>query len=115
MKSVLSGGAFLKSLFSRSLALFLLPLTFMQLPAIHAQESPLPLMPQPAHVVEGPGQFLLDGSLSVELQGYKDARVLAGKQRFLGILYRETGIPLLPETQSRTANFVIKTDGAGRS
>ena len=96
-----------------TLLLSLLSVVLMLIPAIRAQEGPLPLMPQPSHVVMGEGQFLLDGSLSVELQGYKDARVPAGKQRFLDILYRETGIPLLPQTQSHTANFVIKTDGAG--
>ena len=85
---------------------------FMRIPWAGAQEDTPPLMPEPAHLVMGQGQFLIDGSLSVQFQGYKDSRLLLGKQRFLELLYRETGTPLLPETEPRQASFVIKTDGA---
>jgi hexosaminidase len=77
------------------------------------QEAPLPLMPQPAHVVMGEEQFAVDGSLGVEIQGYSDGRLVSGKKRFLNILYRETGIPVEGAFEPRQANFVIKTAGAG--
>ena len=98
----------------RCFALFLclISLILSPVPALYAQADQLPLMPQPAQVVMGQGQFLLDGSLNIELQGYRDSRLLSGKQRFLDILYRETGIPILPEMQSHQATFVIKTGGA---
>lgn len=78
--------------------------------AVGAQ--PPALMPMPAHMAMGQGEFVLDGSLSVGLEGTADARLAAGKERFLDTLYRETGIPL---TGAKQANFVIKVAGAGRA
>jgi hexosaminidase len=86
-------------------------LVLVLVPAIRAQEGTLAVMPQPAHMTMGEGQFAMDGSLRVELQGYTDSRLVSGRQRFLNILYRETGIPLMAETQAGTANFIIKTAG----
>ncbi len=86
----------------------------MHVPGMRAQEQPLlPLMPLPAHVVTGEGQFVLDGGLSVALEGYRDARVVAGKERFLDTLYRETGIPFVGEGVIAKAILTIKTGGAG--
>ncbi len=86
----------------------------MHVPGMRAQEQALlPLMPLPAQVVTGEGQFVLDGGLSVALEGYKDARAVEGKERFLDTLYRETGIPFVGKTMLTKANFVIKTGGAG--
>ncbi|HEY5255821.1 MAG TPA: family 20 glycosylhydrolase [Acidobacteriaceae bacterium] len=69
-------------------------------------------MPLPAHVVQGQGQFLIDGNFGVALQGYTEPRLERAKQRFLVTLSRETGIPLWREAQFNPPSFVIKTGGA---
>lgn len=106
----------MKTYYSLRLALFLFVslLLVMSAAGVCAQEEgALPLMPLPAHVVMGEGQFVLDGGLSVDLEGSKDARVVEGRERFLDTLYRETGIPFVGKTMLAKANFVIKTGGAG--
>jgi hexosaminidase len=55
------------------------------------------------------GQFAIDGSLKIDLQGFKDERLESGRQRFLEILFKETGIPYAAATQPGRANFIIKT------
>jgi hexosaminidase len=92
---------------------FVCSLVLVQGSVARCQETPLPLMPLPAHMVMGEGQFAVDGSLGVEIQGYSDGRLVSGKKRFLNILYRETGIPVEGAFEPRQANFVIKTAGAG--
>jgi hexosaminidase len=69
-------------------------------------------MPMPAHVVPGKGQLLIDGSFGMVLEGYKDPRLLSGKQRFLDSLSGETGIPLSEKAQGNPASFTIRTTGA---
>ncbi len=75
-------------------------------------QTTLPIMPLPSHVVEGQGQFLIDGNFGVALQGYTEPRLERAKQRFLVTLSRETGIPLWREAQFNPPSFVIKTGGA---
>ncbi len=75
------------------------------------QETPLPLMPMPAHVMPGTGEFIIDGSFSVTIDGYTEPRLVRAKQRFLDTLARETGIPLPRETRPNEASFTIKTGG----
>ncbi|MDR3772322.1 MAG: family 20 glycosylhydrolase [Terracidiphilus sp.] len=85
-------------------------------PASFAQEqSSLDLMPQPAHLTQGEGRFLIDGSFTVELSGYKDARVEQGRQRFLATLGRETGIPFAAVSAAGKASFLITTAGPGEA
>ena len=74
--------------------------------------SSLALMPMPAHVTQGDGQFVISGSLSIGLQGYKDSRVASARSRFLDVLSRETGIPFYGDAKSDQVNFIIKTAGA---
>lgn len=74
--------------------------------------SALALMPMPAHIVPGQGQLPIDGSFSVALEGYKDARLTLARERFLDTLSRETGIPFRSEAQTSPAQFVIRTSGA---
>jgi hexosaminidase len=88
-----------------SATLALSPASFAQ------QQGSLALMPLPAHVTEGEGQFLIDGSFAVAIDGYTDARVVAGKRRFLDTLNRETGIPFAAEPPATNASFIIKTAG----
>ncbi len=69
------------------------------------------MMPLPAHAVQGQGQFLVNGTLGIMLQGYTEPRLLRARQRFLDTLSRETGIPLWRQAQFNQANFIIKTTG----
>jgi len=71
----------------------------------------LPLMPMPSHVEAGAGAFVVDGSFAVALEGYSEPRLVRARQRFLGTLSRETGIPFLPETQPDKPRFLIQTGG----
>jgi hexosaminidase len=99
--------------FRSALLFFLSSGVLMHAPMICAQqEAPLPVMPLPAHAVRGEGQFLIDGSFSVGLEGYSDSRLVSGTQRFLATLSRETGMPLTGAAQSGQARFTIKTAGA---
>ena len=82
-------------------------------PRLCAQQAgPLALMPMPAHMTMATGQFAIDGSLKVDLQGFTDERLESGRQRFLEILFKETGIPYAAATQPGRANFIIKTAAA---
>jgi hexosaminidase len=81
---------------------------------VQAQDAaPLPLMPLPAQMAAGEGQLLIDGGFSIGLEGFQDPRLIAGKQRFLDALSRQTGIPFWSQPQSRPANFIVKIAGAG--
>ena len=74
----------------------------------------LPLMPVPASLTEGAGQFVVDGSLSVSLGGFTDQRLLKARQRFLDTLQRETGIPLMKAGmtgEAEGAKFHVETAG----
>ncbi|MGB6304062.1 MAG: glycoside hydrolase family 20 zincin-like fold domain-containing protein, partial [Acidobacteriaceae bacterium] len=96
-----------------SFLLLILACTFGFSMHITAQtQTTLPIMPLPSHVVQGQGQFLVDGTFGVVLQGYTEPRLERAKQRFLVTLSRETGIPLWREAQFNQPSFVIKTGGA---
>ncbi|MGB7546303.1 MAG: family 20 glycosylhydrolase [Terracidiphilus sp.] len=77
------------------------------------QEGPPPIMPLPAHIVPGAGQFVIDGSFGVSLQGYTDARLALAERRFLDTLSRETGIPVARNAESSQSSFIIITAGSG--
>jgi hexosaminidase len=70
----------------------------------------LPIMPLPASMKQGPGEFLIDTHFAVTLEGFSDPRLQRARQRFLDTLNRETGIPfgLDPSTPSR---LQVHTDG----
>jgi len=81
-------------------------------PATLAQEQGrLSLMPLPAHVTAGQGQFVIDGNFAVAVHDYPDTRVLEGRRRFLDTLSRETGIPFALDAPPDKAAFVIGTAG----
>ncbi|MGC9224716.1 MAG: beta-N-acetylhexosaminidase [Terracidiphilus sp.] len=71
----------------------------------------LPIMPLPAHAVQGQGQFTIDGNFGIALQGYTEPRLLRARQRFLDTLSRETGIPLWSQAQFNQPDFIIQTAG----
>jgi len=101
----------------RCLSLLVFFLSGMMFTAVAgAQEaSQLPLMPLPAHVALGQGQFVINGGFTVGLEGYTDARLVAGRERFLTTLSRETGIPFAPGVRADHPAFVIKTGGASKA
>jgi hexosaminidase len=78
--------------------------------ALWAQPAELNLMPMPAHVQRGEGQFLLDGNFDVQLAGYTEPRLLSARERFLEHLTAETGIPLNRAKAAPEVKFVITTD-----
>src|SRR5450631_4194322 len=77
-----------------------------------AQEnSSIAIMPLPAHIVQGEGEFLIDGGFGITLKGYKEARLERARQRFLDTLSRETGIPLWREAILNPPHFTVQTAG----
>jgi hexosaminidase len=73
----------------------------------------LPLMPMPASVQAGSGEFAIDGSFAVTLDGFKEPRLERAQDRFLATLTRETGIPFMPATA--TPRFVVHTNGPSKA
>jgi hexosaminidase len=81
--------------------------------SLNAQAPALPpLMPMPSHIVQGDGQFPIDGNFNVRLDGYTDPRIKLARQRFLDTLFRETGIPFRGNEQPDRAAFIVKTESA---
>jgi hexosaminidase len=74
-------------------------------------EIPPSIMPLPAHVVRGQGEFLIDGNFGIALKGYTEPRLERAQQRFLDTLSQETGIPLWREAILNQPHFVIQAAG----
>ena len=75
-------------------------------------KTELALMPMPAHVMQGEGQFLIDGSFGIGLNGGTDPVVVSAERRFLAALARETGVPFSGEAKANQPSFTITTSGA---
>jgi hexosaminidase len=90
----------------------LMSAVFCNVSGAQTASEPLPIMPLPANVTAGAGEFAIDGKLSVALDGFTDQRLVKARQRFLDTLGRETGIPFMrAEMASGTAQFHIQTAG----
>jgi hexosaminidase len=74
-------------------------------------QAPLPLMPMPAQVKPGDGEFLINNGFGITLEGFEEPRLERAKQRFLIILSRQSGIPLWREAVLNKPSFFIKTGG----
>ena len=112
MKLDLSGGAVLPNFYlGRLIKFFLLGVAALALPNIISAQTdkPLPVMPLPAEVVRGDGQFLIDENFGISLTGYKEPRLERAQQRFLDVLSRETGIQLWREAVRNKPRFTIHT------
>ncbi|WP_353071606.1 beta-N-acetylhexosaminidase [Tunturiibacter gelidoferens] len=72
-------------------------------------DTPLPIMPLPAHMVEGTGSFPIDGGFQIVFQGHTEPRLERARDRFLINLTRETGILHWPASAVNQPQFVIKT------
>jgi len=76
--------------------------------ALSAQQPAAPaLMPMPAHLTPGEGQFLIGSNFTMAVDGHPDPRVLDGSRRFLSSLNRQTGIILAVAPTTGAASFVI--------
>ncbi len=95
---------------------FLMPFVFSSfLASAQMTSSPaatLPLMPLPAQVTPGAGEFLIGNGFGVALEGFQEPRLDHAKQRFLDVLSRQTGIPLWREAYLNKTSFFVKTGGA---
>jgi len=95
-----------------ALLLFLSSFPLMNSQLVPAQDaSSLALMPMPAHVSQGEGQFVIDGSFGIAFQGYTEPRLDRAEERFLDRLSSETGIPLWREAQYNQAKFTVRAAG----
>ena len=74
-------------------------------------EPSLPIMPLPAHAVEGTGSFPVDGGFQIVFEGYTEPRLERARDRFLTNLSRETGILRWPAASATQPQFIIKTTG----
>ena len=73
-----------------------------------AQADPWPLMPMPAHLQQGTGQFFVNSSFTLGFEGYREPRLDSAAARFLQRLSRQTGIPLPTAPSDSHAKFVIR-------
>ncbi|MGB9244864.1 MAG: family 20 glycosylhydrolase [Candidatus Acidiferrales bacterium] len=72
-------------------------------------------MPMPSSMRLGTGVLLIDGSFSVELEGYREPRIDRAIQRFLHDLSHVTGIPMRNQAINRTnATLVIRAEHASK-
>jgi hexosaminidase len=74
-------------------------------------ETPLPIMPLPAHAVAGTGNFPIDGGFRIVFEGHTEPRLERARDRFLKNLSRETGIFQWPPASPSQPQFIIKTAG----
>jgi hexosaminidase len=74
-------------------------------------QAPLTLMPLPAQVKAGEGEFLITNGFGITLQGFQEPRMERAKQRFLNLLSKQTGIPLWREAVLNQPSFFINTKG----
>ncbi len=95
------------------IGIFVLASCALSLPCeLRAQgQSSIPIMPLPAHVMQGEGAFLIDAGFGIALKGFKDARLERARRRFLDTLSRETGIPLWREAIRNSPHFTVQTSG----
>ena len=72
---------------------------------------PPAIMPAPAHVTQGEGEFHIDGSFGIAMKGYDEPRLARARLRFLDILSKETGIPFKREPVAGQSHFIVQTTG----
>ena len=74
-------------------------------------QAPLPIMPLPAHAVQGSGSLSINSGLQVQLEGYTEPRLERARDRFLAHLGAETGILPVPTQPGDRPTLLIKTNG----
>jgi len=68
-------------------------------------------MPLPASVTLGHGEFAIDGQFTVGFKGFTEPRLDRARNRFLDVLFAETGIPISREAAPADAKFEIEVKG----
>jgi len=72
-------------------------------------------MPMPSNIRLGIGTLPINGSFSVELEGYREPRIDRAIQRFLHDLSHDTGIPMRNQiTDPANATLVVRTEHANK-
>ena len=91
---------------------FILNATFLLVPFASALPQPkLNVMPTPSVVEFGTGQLLLQRSFSIAVEGFQNAMLERGVQRFVAELSRETGMQLKDiATGSTNPSLVIHAE-----
>src|ERR1700757_431140 len=78
-----------------------------------AQTTPeLDVMPMPAKVQMGSGQFLVDQSFTIGIAGAKDTRIEHAAERFVERLARQTAIPFKATLGGPDAKLVLNAQKA---
>ena len=96
----------------RSLPFFALLCLFVPISTkAQTEAQTLPIMPLPASVSQGQGEFLIDGQFGVSFDGFTEPRLFRARDRFLDTLTHETGIPFNHEETATGAHFQIHTGG----
>ena len=73
------------------------------------------LMPMPSSVRLGIGVLPIDGSFSVELEGYQEPRIDRAVQRFLRDLSHDTGIPMRDQIVNHAnATLLVRAEHASK-
>ena len=78
---------------------------------LFSQSADISLMPMPARLARGEGQFIIDGNFDIRFEGYAEPRLQLARRRMLGTLSKETGIPFLEQRPAHAAVFTIVTQG----
>ena len=73
--------------------------------------APLPIMPLPANVTAGQGEFTIDGQFTVGFKAFTEPRMDRARNRFLNVLFAETGIPFSREAAPAGPKFAIEVKG----
>jgi hexosaminidase len=77
-------------------------------------ETPLSIMPLPAHAVVGTGSFSIDASFPIVIEGYTEPRLVRARERFIANLTSRTGIPLWATPSAGQPQFIIKASGPSK-
>ena len=79
----------------------------LSLPLSAQNNTELDLMPMPANIRMGSGQFVVDASFTVAVGGPKDSRIEHAAERFLDRVAAQTDIPISRTVGSGSAKLVI--------
>jgi hexosaminidase len=85
-------------------------LTAIVLTLLTTAQSQLNLMPMPSTAQQGSGQLVIDRSLSVAVDGFHDASLDGGVQRFVAQLSRQTGIRFRAKAGASNPTLTIHAD-----
>jgi hexosaminidase len=74
-------------------------------------QTPLQIMPLPAHATVAPGSFAVNGTLRIVFAGYQEPRLERARERFLANVASRTGIPQWAAAPASAPSITIYTSG----